>query len=74
MLEKKLKPNRQEFIYQISKKINEKETYAFIIIDLKDFKIFNQINGLEAGDYILKKIAEFLKTFFHTEDIFGRIS
>lgn len=54
-------PNRQEFINLVSKKIKQNETYAFIIIDIKDFKIFNQINGMEAGDYILKKLALFLK-------------
>ncbi|WP_024787401.1 GGDEF domain-containing phosphodiesterase [Lebetimonas sp. JH369] len=80
ILEEKLKedfltklPNRNEFIYKILNSIDKKETYAFIIIDLKDFKIFNQINGIEQGDYILRKFAEFLKTFFHTEDIIARI-
>jgi diguanylate cyclase (GGDEF)-like protein len=66
-------PNRQEFINLVSKKIKQNETYAFIIIDIKDFKIFNQINGMEAGDYILKKLALFLKSILYNNDILARI-
>ena len=66
-------PNRNEFINLISKNIDPKSSYALMIIDLKDFKIFNQLNGNIAGDYLLKKFAEFLKTFFYDEDALSRI-
>jgi len=66
-------PNRNEFINLISKSINPKYSYACIIIDLKDFKIFNQLNGNAAGDYLLRKFADFIKTIFYEEDIIGRI-
>ncbi len=80
ILEKKLKkdyltdlPNRHEFINQVLKNINKNSLYACIIIDLKDFKIFNQLNGTDAGDYILKKFAFFLNTFFYKNDFIARI-
>ncbi len=66
-------PNRNEFINLISKSINSKYSYACIIIDLKDFKIFNQLNGNAAGDYLLRKFADFLKTIFYEKDIISRI-
>jgi len=66
-------PNRNEFINLISKKIDPKYSYACIIIDLRDFKIFNQLNGNAAGDYLLRKFADFLKTIFYEDDIIGRI-
>jgi diguanylate cyclase (GGDEF)-like protein/PAS domain S-box-containing protein len=66
-------PNRNEFINSISKTMSENKTYACIIIDLKDFKIFNQLNGNNAGDYLLRKFANFLKTVFYKNDIISRI-
>ena len=66
-------PNRNEFINLISKAIHPKQNYACIIIDLKDFKIFNQLNGNSTGDYLLRKFADFLKTIFYENDIIGRI-
>lgn len=66
-------PNRNEFINLISNVISEDKKYACVIIDLKDFKIFNQINGNSAGDYLLRRFADFLKTIFYENDIIGRI-
>jgi len=66
-------PNRNEFINLILKKASPDESFACIIIDIKDFKIFNQLNGNNAGDYILRKFAEFLKTIFYEEDLIARI-
>jgi len=61
------------FLTQILKSLNKNSTYALIIIDIKDFKIFNQLNGNSAGDYILRKFAEFLKTIFYDNDLISRI-
>jgi diguanylate cyclase (GGDEF)-like protein/PAS domain S-box-containing protein len=79
-LQKKLKkdvltdlPNRTEFINLINSAIKNENSYACIIIDIKDFKIFNQLNGNNAGDYLLRKFADFLKTVFYDEDIIARI-
>jgi len=66
-------PNRNEFINLIKKQLNPKHSYACIIIDLKDFKIFNQLNGNDAGDYLLRKFADFLKTIFYEHDLISRI-
>ncbi|MEO1927119.1 MAG: EAL domain-containing protein [Nautiliaceae bacterium] len=66
-------PNRHEFINLIKNHIHNKETYACMVIDIKDFKIFNQLHGNEAGDYLLKKFSLFLKTIFDKENIIARI-
>ncbi len=65
--------NRNEFINLIDKRIFSNETYACIIIDLKDFKIFNQLYGNNAGDILLKQFADFMKTIFYENDIISRI-
>jgi diguanylate cyclase (GGDEF)-like protein/PAS domain S-box-containing protein len=66
-------PNRNEFINLISTTLNPQNFYACIIIDLRDFKIFNQLNGNAAGDYILKKFTKFLKTIFYGENLIARL-
>jgi len=66
-------PNRSEFINLIKKALNPHYNYACIIIDFKDFKIFNQLNGNDAGDYLLRKFADFIKTIFYEDDIIARI-
>jgi len=66
-------PNRSEFINLIKQRIKENATYACMVIDIKDFKIYNQLNGNNAGDYLLRKFSDFLKTIFYEEDIIARI-
>ncbi|NPA11855.1 MAG: EAL domain-containing protein [Epsilonproteobacteria bacterium] len=65
--------NRSEFLKKADKKIENEKNYALILIDIKDFKIFNQLNGTEAGDFILKKFAQFLQTVFDESDLIARI-
>ncbi|WP_457564290.1 bifunctional diguanylate cyclase/phosphodiesterase [Caminibacter sp.] len=79
-LKKKLKkdiltnlPNRSEFIEKSQSILNKNEKAALLVIDISDFKIYNQIYGNESGDYILKEFAKFLRTFFYEEDIVARI-
>jgi diguanylate cyclase (GGDEF)-like protein/PAS domain S-box-containing protein len=50
------------------------ETYALLLIDICEFKIYNQLYGTNYGDYILKEFAIFLKTFFYEDDIIARLS
>ncbi|WP_456480097.1 EAL domain-containing protein [Nautilia sp.] len=65
--------NRQEFIKFVQNNIRCNNKYACIIIDLKDFKIFNQLNGNEKGDLALKSFSNLLKTIFYNEKIIARI-
>lgn len=66
-------PNRMEFINLISKMINVNDKYACIIVDFRDFKIYNQIYGNKAGDELLKKFSDMLKSIFIDDVILGRI-
>ena len=66
-------PNRSEFINIASKILKKDKKYACVVIDITDFKIFNQIYGNESGDFVLKEFAKFLKTFFYENDVVARI-
>ncbi len=65
-------PNRNEFLSIISNQLTN-DYYAFIILDIRDFKIFNQTHGHEAGNKILQKISHILKSIFRKEDVIARI-
>ncbi|WP_123352942.1 sensor domain-containing diguanylate cyclase [Caminibacter pacificus] len=55
--------NRSEFVKLLKQKLNDNK-YALIIVDLRDFKIFNQLNGNAQGDALLKDMAKLLKETF----------
>jgi diguanylate cyclase (GGDEF)-like protein len=46
-----------------------KRPLTLAILDLDHFKLFNDLNGHEAGNRALRKIGEILKTSFRTTDI-----
>ncbi len=66
-------PNRNEFITKSVEFLRKKEKSALLVIDICDFKIYNQIYGNECGDYLLREFAKFLKTFFYEDDLIARI-
>ncbi|MCR5277858.1 MAG: diguanylate cyclase [Lachnospiraceae bacterium] len=63
--------NKNTVTEQISKACMEAPG-AFLILDLDNFKLVNDIYGHEAGDKILKAFAELLKRHFRANDIVGR--
>ncbi|NPA55468.1 MAG: bifunctional diguanylate cyclase/phosphodiesterase [Epsilonproteobacteria bacterium] len=40
---------------------------TFLIVDIDDFKVYNDIYGIDAGDFILKEITKVLQHFIPTE-------
>ncbi len=48
------------------------ERYAFIVLDLDDFKNINDLQGHEAGDRALVHLANALSRAFRKDDIIGR--
>lgn len=58
--------NRGTIEENIKKNIenNEKKKYVFIIIDVDHFKLINDTIGHMSGDYLLKKIADYLDESF----------
>jgi len=65
--------SRSGFIKKVKESIQKDKKYALLVIDIKDFKILNQLSGIEAGDFLLKKFAELLTHVFYDNDIIGRI-
>ena len=48
------------------------EKFAFIVMDIDDFKTFNDRYGHLIGDYLLKSFSMLLKRSFSSRDIIGR--
>ncbi len=62
--------------------LNSKETFfdqvntlegSYAIVDLDNFKSFNEVYGHSVGDEVLKKTADVLKTNIDTRHILGRL-
>jgi diguanylate cyclase (GGDEF)-like protein len=66
-------PNRKGFFDIINKKIKSKEEFAFVYIDINDFKSINDSYGEEFGDYVLTEIAFRLKNKLSQKDFIGRM-
>lgn len=48
------------------------QKHALILIDIDNFKYFNDTYGHSNGDKVLKTFADILKKFFRKEDVLGR--
>lgn len=67
----------KEYLWEtIRKTISQKSStpYWIAYLDIKDFKIVNDIFGNEMGDRVLKKVAEWLHKHSHDNWVYGRIS
>ena len=67
--------NRDEFYVQASKLIQEhRDTkYCIVCSNVKDFKFVNELFGIEKGNEILKKQAEYMKEFTGEDAIAARL-
>ncbi len=67
--------NRQFFYEQAGKMIRENSdsTYMMVCSDIKEFKLFNDIFGIEAGNQILVRIARLLSAFVKDDAVYGRL-
>lgn len=66
--------NKQTFLYYLNKrrKTELNNSFAFLFIDLDNFKNVNDILGHTTGDEAIKTTAEVLKSFFRQGDLLGR--
>lgn len=66
--------NKQTFLYYLNdrRKSETKNTFAFLFIDLDNFKHVNDILGHTTGDEAIKATADILKSYFRQGDLLGR--
>jgi len=65
--------NRNGFLFNAQSRLKEGKNYALFIIDIEDFKLFNEVKGYKYGDLILTEFAKFLKNIFYNNDLIARL-
>ena len=67
--------NREYFLHKMEQKLRENPDTEYLVIcsDIKEFKLVNDIFGREAGDEILKNVAQNVEGYASENSIFGRI-
>ena len=67
--------NKDYLIKRIREKLDEDPDTDYMVsyLDVKDFKILNDVFGSEFGDYTLKQIADFLRSTISDQCIYGRL-
>ena len=67
----------REYLYEMIHKTlmeNPDETYYVVFVDVKNFKIVNDIFGTNFGDYALKCIAKWISTDICEDCVYGRLA
>lgn len=67
---------RISFLEAVGKKLRESndEQFYMVVSNIKDFKLYNELFGVEKGDELLKMEAELLKKGGLSDTLIGRIS
>ncbi len=65
--------NRRGLLQKLTAAFNRKETLALFYIDLDKFKPINDTHGHEAGDAVLKKVADLLTACVREKDTVARM-
>lgn len=68
--------NKDHFYEVVEKLMNDNPTEKYIIIvtDVKNFKLVNDVFGVEEGDRLLKKISEITKNLGEKFSVFARLT
>ena len=69
-------PNRRYLEERLTEEVNRSKRYeqplSFLMIDIDDFKIYNDLNGHQAGDLALQMTAQGLKGTLRSADVASR--
>ena len=66
--------NREGFLLEGNKRLKSNKKFALFIIDIKDFKLLNEIKGYKYCNLLLGEFAKFLNDVFYNEDLIARLS
>lgn len=68
--------NREHFYDVVTEVVRKAEsgTYCMVCSDIKNFKLVNDIFGINVGDEVLLNIADTLKRLAGPESVYGRLS
>ena len=68
--------NREHFYDVVTETVRKAEpgTYCMVCSDIKNFKLVNDIFGINVGDEVLLNIADTLKRLAGTGSVYGRLS
>jgi diguanylate cyclase (GGDEF)-like protein len=66
-------PNRRAIENEMSRLVRVKRQFAYIMMDLDDFKKINDTRGHDAGDEALVRVAEALRAAARRNDYVGRL-
>ncbi len=62
----------ERFIQEFSYALRHSKVYSLAIIDIDHFKKVNDTYGHQAGDYVLRQLADVIQQLIRNEDIFAR--
>jgi diguanylate cyclase (GGDEF)-like protein len=69
-------PNRRYLEERLAEEVNRSKRYeqplSFLMIDIDDFKVYNDLNGHQAGDLALQITAQELKATLRSADVASR--
>jgi diguanylate cyclase (GGDEF)-like protein len=69
-------PNRRYFEERLTEEVNRSKRYhqqmSFLMIDIDDFKMYNDLNGHQAGDLALQMTAQALRGALRSADVAAR--
>lgn len=66
-------PNRQYFWQQLEDRINKKNPFYLLYIDIKHFKRINELHGHLVGDKLIKDLSKRLRSVTKIDDTIARI-
>ena len=67
-------PNRRSFVEEVEGRIQEKQAFWIVCVEIDSFKQINDIYGILAGDFILQKMADTFLTIIGKKDYLFKMS
>lgn len=67
-------PNRRYYVRELNKRLEEKQPFYLVCIEIEDFKNINDLYGIRAGDYILKETAPKLKSVLGKNEMLFKVT